>query len=411
MDKDIDALKKKLAGLIAAGQIKRAAEIPATGRERNPLDALVDGTHVGGVFVRDVLYPAQELHGGFPVSECEGFASPPAASLFSKEFEGVEQAGQVVFLDTETTGMSDQPTTVAFMVGLGRWYRSKNGRGFKVRQLFMTHRGSEAELLERLRAELAGAELVVTYNGRTFDVPLLRNRYWENRASFVDGEETDPFETLMHLDLLHPARTLWSGCYSDCKLITLERELLGFNREDDIPGFEIPGVYYDYLKRGASQKIADVFTHNEWDIVSLAGILWAVGEAAAGRREETGLGMGLLHAKAKRFQAARTALEAADLDALPLDRKQRALKELLNAQKKCEDWTAALKTTQRLTEATFTADPFPIEEAAKILERKLKDPAAALEVVETALSKGVWAGRDREKLEKRLERLRGKVFG
>jgi uncharacterized protein YprB with RNaseH-like and TPR domain len=404
MNDDIDTLKKRLAAIVGTGQIKSATEMPATGRERNPLEELVDGVHVGGVFVRDIFYPADELHGVFPVGECRGFDSPPAEALFPKEFEGIDDPSKIVFLDTETTGMSDQPTTIAFMVGLGRWSTAGKG-GFRVRQLFQGHRGSEAELLERLRAELAGAELVVTYNGRTFDVPLLRNRYWENRSSFVDGENTDPFEDLMHLDLLQPSRTLWNGCYTDCKLITLERELLSFNRVDDIPGFEIPGVYYDYLKRGASQTLADVFTHNEWDIISLAGILWAVSEAAAGKSEETSLGIGLIHAKAKRYEQARAALEATDLTALPLDKRQRALKELLKVQKKCEAWQSALKTTEQLTQATHTADPFPIEEAAKILERKLKDPAGALDVVENALNKGVWAGKDREALEKRVERL------
>jgi hypothetical protein len=167
-----------------------------------------------------------------------------------------------VFLDTETTGLAGGTGTYVFLVGLATW---TGGRTLGVTQYFLGDLGAEAAFLHAVREAVAGARELVTFNGRTFDLPLLETRYLLARASWWGTE-------LPHQDLYPVARALWRGRASDCRLSTLEAALLGLERGDDLPGALVPQVYFRYLRTRDPGSLPRIFRHNRWDLVALAGL-------------------------------------------------------------------------------------------------------------------------------------------
>lgn len=176
-----------------------------------------------------------------------------------------------VFLDLETTGLARGAGTYAFLIGVGRF----NGDGFRLRQFFMRDYDEELTHLEALRTELQDAEAIVTFNGRSFDWPLLETRAIMNRLRLP---------LLPHLDLLHPARRVWRPIIGGCRLVELEEEVLGVQREDDVPGHLIPQRYFDFLQTGDAAPLADVLVHNRLDILSMVALVGHLGQALAAPR-------------------------------------------------------------------------------------------------------------------------------
>jgi hypothetical protein len=188
--------------------------------------------------------------------------TPPADPLPAREAVGE----RTLFIDLETTGISGGAGTYAFLVGCA-WFE---GVTFRVRQFFMSTYAAERALLDALRGLAASVRLVVSYNGKTFDLPLIETRYLFNRM------ET-PFGPLPHLDMLHAARRLWrtdvdaeSSTRASCRLTVLEQAVCGHIREGDVPGFEIPSRYFHYLRTGDPRPLETVFEHNRLDLLSLA---------------------------------------------------------------------------------------------------------------------------------------------
>jgi tetratricopeptide (TPR) repeat protein len=163
------------------------------------------------------------------------------------------------FLDTETTGLAGGSGTYAFLIGVGRICAD----GFRVRQFFLREHAEERSVLNALARHLADFDALITYNGRTYDQPLLETRYRMIR-------ERPPFSRLPHLDLLYGARRLWKLRLESCKLTQLEAQILGYQRDGDIPGHLIPHVYFDYLRSGRAHALVPVFRHNALDIATLA---------------------------------------------------------------------------------------------------------------------------------------------
>jgi hypothetical protein len=263
----------------------------------------------------DRAWAPDHVHGRVPVGEAapDGEGWPALAAL------GAPPPGpRAVFLDLETTGLAGGAGTYAFLVGCG-WFEDG---GFRVRQWVLTAFGAERALLDDVARCVAAGDGLVTYNGRTFDVPLLENRYALHRRPA-------PFDDLVHLDLLHPARRVWrpepSGAAAGgCRLTTLERTRCGFVRRGDVPGEEIPSRYFDFVRSGNAWLLADVLEHNRLDLLSLAlltarmGRLLGNGLAGATTAREA-LGLGDLCARAGREDEARACYaRAAGLDGLPL---------------------------------------------------------------------------------------------
>jgi uncharacterized protein len=167
-----------------------------------------------------------------------------------------------IFLDTETSGLAGGTGTYAFMIGLG--YRTETG--FRLLQLFMRDPGYETALLASLTRILAAFKVVVTFNGKGFDIPLMKARHVMNGIPH-------PFDSLEHIDLLPVARKLWRNRLPSRALKSLEVDILGLPRTtEEVPGYLIPEMYFDYLRSGDARPLSGIFYHNGMDILSLAAL-------------------------------------------------------------------------------------------------------------------------------------------
>ena len=169
---------------------------------------------------------------------------------------------RILYLDTETTGLGGGAGTVAFEVGLG-WLEED---GFHVHQLLMRDYPEERFLLEEIVRTAERFDVICTFNGKTFDLPLLRNRFIMNRIRTSCLEKP-------HIDLLHIARRVWKLRLKKCNLTNLEEALLGIPRVDDLPGALVPERFFSYLKTGDFRLFDDVLEHNAQDIASLCTLL------------------------------------------------------------------------------------------------------------------------------------------
>lgn len=172
----------------------------------------------------------------------------------------------ILFIDTETTGLAGGTGTYAFMIGLG----FLNGQQFQTVQLFMPGFGDEPALLSVLGDYISKYKYLVSFNGKTFDIPLLQTRHQ------MVGIK-DPFANKPHVDLLHPSRAIWKKRLSSCSLQSIESHIFNFVREDDIPGEMIPEIYFNFVRKGDASLIGKVFFHNELDVVSMMTLINVVG--------------------------------------------------------------------------------------------------------------------------------------
>ncbi|WP_373508875.1 ribonuclease H-like domain-containing protein [Thiocapsa sp.] len=176
----------------------------------------------------------------------------------------------LVCLDTETSGLAGGTGTWAFMTGLLR----ARGDGWTLRQYLLSRLDGEPAYLEAIAAELTSAGLLVSYNGLSFDIPLLTTRF---RLS----GQANPLPALPHLDLLKPVRRAYGRIWPDCRLASVEQRLLGFKRKDDLPGSEAPAAWLAWLRAGEVTPLTGVLRHNRWDLLSLAALIPRLGEVVA----------------------------------------------------------------------------------------------------------------------------------
>jgi tetratricopeptide (TPR) repeat protein len=314
---------------------------------------------------------------------------------------GPESEGRrLLYLDTETTGLAGGTGTYAFLVGVGFF----DGDEFEVRQFFMRDLDEEPALLTALEETFRKFDGFVTYNGAGFDLPLLETR-------FVLGRRRFPGE-VFHVDLLGPARRLWSGRLADCRLGTVEQDVLGFMRDDDLPGALIPAVYFEYLRRKRPDELPRVFEHNRHDILSLAALTgWVADAVERAPHPEldpealAGLGRMLEGAAPERSLACyRLALDTG----LPTPSRERLLLRLALREKRLARWDEARALWEAAARSPREFDPRPWEEIAKVHEHRRRDLAAALEIVEQALAlarRHRASARVQASFEHRLERL------
>lgn len=174
---------------------------------------------------------------------------------------------QLLHFDTETTGLSGGTGTRAFMIGAADWL----GPSLRVRQLYLTTMAGEASMLASFASWLRPDTVLVSYNGRCYDSPLLATRYRLARMA-------NPMAGLRHLDLLFPVRRRFRGVWENCRLGTVERQWLGVVREDDLPGSEAPRAWRNYLRGGSARDLRRVLAHNDQDLRSLGALLLRMGE-------------------------------------------------------------------------------------------------------------------------------------
>jgi uncharacterized protein YprB with RNaseH-like and TPR domain len=334
----------------------------------------------------------------------------------------LEDPGKWLFLDTETTGLAGGTGTYAFLVGLAWW----DAGGLQVEQLFLRDLYEEHSLLLGLSERIAERPVLVTFNGKSFDWPLLENRFTMTRAMRVP-------QLLAHLDLLHPARALWKLRLGSVRLVELERQVLdaprlGWHREDDVASSLIPQYYFDYLRGGTARPLAGVVRHNQMDLRGLAALFGKINSLL--ERRESGFGetdsldlFGLSRFLQRRGEKewAHTACAHA-LDAgLPAEFRPQAMRELALMAKGRGDTERAAGLWEKLV-----ADPqetiLACEQLAIHYERHARDFVRAMEFAQLGLktlrrrlagSRDPYASARQGQLERkfvcRLERLRHRI--
>jgi hypothetical protein len=348
----------------------------------------------GSVDIADLAELPEDLLG--PLTAGAAAGSPPA---------------RWAFLDTETTGLAGGAGTYAFLIGIG----SIEPAGFRLRQFFMRDYGEEPSLLWRLAEYLEGFDVLVTYNGKSYDQPLLETRFRMVRAH---AGRLRPFDRMEHLDLLFGARRLWKLRLESCRLVELERRILGVEREGDLPGEMIPYCYFEFLRTQEAFRVVPIFHHNAIDILSLA-CLTAIVPFAFRSPEEAPLRHGAdliglarwLEQAGRREEALRLYRRAVELG-LPDSLLFRALWDIACAEKRLGRHDAAVAAAADLAGSRNPFRVRALEELARHYERRERNDAMALEMTRAALAlEDTPALRRREqRLAARLERPRSRTL-
>jgi hypothetical protein len=394
------------------------------------LGGVVHERETGACVVVERRWEGDAWHGRRRVGS---LVPPPGApiGLFDPRLAGTEGwARRVVFFDIETTGLSGGAGTLAFIAGCG-WFEDET---FVVRQFFLNGPSGERAMLDALGEIFERASLLVTYNGRTFDVPAMETRWAFHR-------QPSPTDDVPHFDMLPPARRLWGGGQRaedggqraegrgqradggepdarSCTLTSLERSVLGFHRVGDVPGFEIPSRYFHFLRTGDAEAVTGVLEHNRLDVMSLAAVTAHALEIAQGgpracRDEREQLGLGRLY---ERLRDVERAAEAYALAALAGEPELRVvalsrLAELLRRAERHDEaaaaWQQVLDLAARGRRVMTRLERRAAEGLAIHLEHRCRNPGEARRYAE--LLKCDAEGRRRADAEHRLNRLSRKA--
>ncbi|MFN0164850.1 MAG: ribonuclease H-like domain-containing protein [Bryobacteraceae bacterium] len=364
-------------------------------------------TDTGEHFETEKLYERHRRHGSMDISTLQELPADLLDAL-SESAIPCSPPEKWAFLDTETTGLAGGAGTYAFLIGVG----SIDAAGFRVRQFFMRDFGEEASLLTALTEHLSRFDVLITYNGKAYDQPLLETRYRMARMK-------PPFERMTHLDLLYGARRLWKLRLESCRLVTLENRILGVERQGDVPGELIPYFYFDYLRTRQAFRLVPVFHHNVIDIVSLACLTGLVPYAFRSPESIQ------VHHGADLIGIARWLLEAEKTEeALGLYRRAvevglpdavlfRTLWDIAQIEKKLGRLEAALGVWSDLS---ANRNPFRVqalEELAKHYEHRERNDAMALEMTRAAieLEETPELKRREQRLRQRMEKRRNRLPG
>jgi uncharacterized protein YprB with RNaseH-like and TPR domain len=351
-----------------------------------------------GTFIRhEHRIALAERHGSTTLAAARALPPRDAAMVGREPRYADVSPERRAYIDTETTSLASGAGVFVFLVGAGRF----EGASFVVRQYFMRHPGEERAMLEDLAGWLADVEALVSFHGKAFDCPRTRDRY------LFQGLDAGLFEGRAHLDLLYGARRLFRHRLPDCRLQTLERHILGFERSDDLPGALCPEAWFRY-QRGEENLIPRVMDHNRDDILSLVTLEARMARSLDHPEDPVeSAAAGLLADSAGDHQRARPLLlecartPAPGLDAAVALRVGRALRRL-------GELEAARSLLTRLITA-HPADPRPVSELAILEEWSARNPTAALTVTEAALARLTAADPSRPSLERRRLRLRRKA--
>ncbi|NQT25862.1 ribonuclease H-like domain-containing protein [candidate division KSB1 bacterium] len=287
---------------------------------------------------------------------------------------------RTLFIDTETTGLAGGAGTVPFMIGIGFF----EDNGFSVQQYFMRDFNEERAVLDSVYSLLDEAESFVSYNGKCYDFNLLSSRFTLSRMG-------DPVQNKPHLDLLFSARRIWKRRLGDCSLSNIESNILRFKREGDVPGWQIPSLYFEYLRSGNPAPLEPVFHHNFWDIVSLAALMTTLGQVYTKPKihiseSQDMVSLGRAMDALSRFDQAASYYRAAlDLEPTSED-KEDALHLLGFALKRNGDWDKAIQIWRHLIQH-FSFQVSPYEELAKYYEHKVDDPEQAIPFAKKAIER------------------------
>lgn len=380
-------LRRRIARIDRKYRDGAAPSVRPQGRrepERYFVEEYLDGAEIetphGTHFESERLFERHRRHGSLDLAALEEMPEDLLCALAAGEIPP-SPPGRWAFLDTETTGLAGGSGTYAFLVGVGRI----TPEGFRVRQFFMREHGEEPSLLHALAEHLAGFDVLVTYNGKTYDLPLLETRFRMVRAR-------PPFERLAHVDLLFGARRLWKLRFESCRLIELESRVLGFERQGDLPGEMIPYVYFEYLRTREAFRVVPIFRHNAMDILTLACLAsivpWAFrspAEAPLGHGAEL-VGLARWLRAADRHEEAVAVFRRAVASGLGDDLLFAALWEIAQLEKRLGRQEEALEILGDLGAWPNPHRVAALIELAKHYERRRRDYARALELTRAAIA-------------------------
>lgn len=376
------ASPQSLADKLKSLGVKTGAATLAPPKPKSPyaIDSVVagafQGTPRGEVFLVEQIYTPDYHHGTSPL------VSSLPLSLISQWANDPRLAdmplGRFAFLDTETSGLMGGTGTYAFMVGIARFVDDQ----FILRQFFMRDPAEEPAMLEAIAQFLAPTQALVTFNGKAFDAPLLATRYRLHHIPI-------PFENYAHLDLLPLARRLWRDRLESRALKYLEQHVLSFTRSmEEVQGYEVPWLYFDYLRTGDARPLAGVFYHNAMDVVAMAALLAHINDAMENPydgRIEHGLdfvALGKLFEDLGHWdEAARLFERGLELNLTESDFGL-AVKRLSSLQKRRGDFNEALRLWET---AAANGHIYAHIEMAKYYEHKCRDPQTALQWTRSAL--------------------------
>ena len=368
-------------------RLRARGPAPGAGRKRTSdgeLAARLGGRVLAaGVLVLERFIPHGDTPNAFPP-----LRSPRTDELKALGVKVRDPAKELAYLDTETTGLSGGTGTTAFMVGLAR----HDEDGLKLTQYLLTRFAGESEMLHAVSSALANSRVLVSYNGKSFDRPLLSTRY---RLCGL----ADPLSQLTDLDLLHPTRRAFGKIWPDCRLSTAESRLLGRRRKGDLPGAHAPEAWADWLRHGKDERLPAVSRHNYLDLVALAALIPGL---AASFKDPANNGADVVGCL---DQA--TNDEAQRLTYLRTHRRRlsaRGLLELARLSRRAGDWKLAASVWAQLARDD---NPRGLENLAKYFEHRMGDPGMALEYTRRLMVL------EREKFahRRRARRLRSKLAG
>jgi uncharacterized protein YprB with RNaseH-like and TPR domain len=438
----------------------RVAALRPAHRKNSPVPRVLETTAQGDRLTEILGARINRNHFGEHLSLCEWYSTPeicspherslslllpPATSsapgAATEHLETALDPENWLFLDTETTGLAGGTGTYAFMVGIAWW----DSGGLQVEQFFMRDLDEEHSLLLELSERMKQRPVLVTFNGKSFDWPLLETRFRMTR-SFAD------FRPKLHFDLLHPSRQLWRLRIGSVRLRDLERQVLGgrertlgWTRHDDIDSSLIPQMYFDYLRHGAAEPLVGVFRHNQMDLRGLAALSGKIlslldsgnGIENAARADAHDpidvLGLSRLMRKRGHSSRARELHETALRFGLPRTVERLAQMELAQMAKRELDYARAISlwdavrepSGSRRSEAAVRTEESEkalesaisaAEQLAIYYEHRAKEPRRALDLILAALSELQQAQRDAilagdrfEKIKTRLDRRRQRL--
>jgi uncharacterized protein YprB with RNaseH-like and TPR domain len=371
----------------------RAAEA----RAGRPPPWTVRQTRSGTVRVVEEWLEPDHCHGRVAVKGALRADPADVARLALDPAIGRLDLGRMLFIDTETTGLSVGAGTVAFLIGLARF----EGESLRIEQLVLPRPGEEGPLLDLLAERLAEASCLVSYNGKSYDWPLLRTRFVLNRRPVPPAPP--------HLDLLPCARRLYRRRLGEVRLVQLESELLGLRRDRDIAGSEIPALYWAFVRDGRAGPLGPILAHNASDLVALAALLALFSERYAVPEEDADptdhLSFARVAVRAGDGPRALGFVRRAASGGGTLDVTLEALRLEARLCTRAKDYSLA---RQRLEEALCLAasdarraEPFHLE-LAKLLEHRLGGLELALE--HAARVRTLESEADRERRRARLVR-------
>ncbi len=397
----ITQLKKNIDKINQSQKEKSLKTVEAEVKIEEVVSGKFISTPFGDSFLRENYFSRDYRCGEVELFQIFQSSAKTISSLARDDRLKEIDINKTIFLDTETTGLAGGAGTYIFLVGVGYF----EGNQFCVRQYFMRDYNEERALLSALNDLLSNFKAVVTYNGKTFDLPLMESRYI---MSGMKMSLKDPY----HFDLLYPARRLWKRRLESCSLSTVEREILKVIRDDDVPGYLIPEIYFRYLRTKDARAIKQVFEHNLQDILSLVALVSRMCFLVEDPLNNTEYGMdifsiGKMFDEEKRYEQSTHYYTEALKHNLAEEEVLEILRLSSFAYKRQGKWEEAEEIWKEIIERSREYIYYPYEELAKYYEHYLKDYQKAETVVEEALNieENIF---QREKLQYRLNRIKGK---